>query len=516
MAASFAVATIFTAKDRITKAFNRMGKGADDFGNRADKALKKASKSAKKLDVSFKSITKGILAASGIQLGLSSINNLRMEIIETGKKADALGVVFRTVFGKGAANEMQFVRTEAERLGLQFDAVAKEYTKVAAATKGTTLEGKATRELFIAMSEASTALQLSADDTGGALRALTQIISKGKVQAEELRGQLGERLPGAFEKAARAMGVTQIQLNDMMKDGDVLANDFIPKFTKVLKQDFSKSAMDAAGSFQAMENRFKTAMFDFRASFGKILLPIMTKFFQVATKITKPIADFIEANSKLINQNIDEIFKSAAESFKLFVDEGSKAGVFESIGMMISQGLVPAIKSLFKTLDTITKTLGETGTLKDLAKSFISIGKAINTMAKAVAYLNLVLKPTIDALGYLRDLNDKLNKGVVGRLLNQTTNPMSNLTGNTIGALVGGAIGGPGRTEAEKRTDELMKKHSESLWSGKAPNKEVAEARARAFQVNVGGKFTFENAPKGMNFVQTRDYQMQTSGLGAQ
>ena len=43
---------------------------------------------------------------------------------------------------------------------------------------------------------------LSADQTSGVLLALQQMISKGTVQAEELRGQLGERLPGALPRSS--------------------------------------------------------------------------------------------------------------------------------------------------------------------------------------------------------------------------------------------------------------------------------------------------------------------------
>lgn len=53
---------------------------------------------------------------------------------------------------------------------------------------------------------AGSALALSKDQMDGVFLALGQMISKGKVQAEELRGQLGERLPGAFDMAAKAMG----------------------------------------------------------------------------------------------------------------------------------------------------------------------------------------------------------------------------------------------------------------------------------------------------------------------
>ena len=49
------------------------------------------------------------------------------------------------------------------------------------------------------------------------------MISKGKVQAEELRGQLGERLPSAFQLAAKAMGMTTAQLDKFMADGKLTA-----------------------------------------------------------------------------------------------------------------------------------------------------------------------------------------------------------------------------------------------------------------------------------------------------
>jgi tape measure domain-containing protein len=54
----------------------------------------------------------------------------------------------------------------------------------------------------------SSALGLSVDDQRGIFKALEQMLSKGNVQAEELRGQLGERLPGAIYFSAKALGVT--------------------------------------------------------------------------------------------------------------------------------------------------------------------------------------------------------------------------------------------------------------------------------------------------------------------
>ena len=117
---------------------------------------------------------------------------------------------------------------------------------LAAAARGTRLEGEATRDIFSAVGEAARALGLSTADQSGVFTALEQIISKDVVSAEELRGQLGERLPGAFQIAARAVGVTTRELGEMLQKGELLAEDFLPRFAAALREEFGAAA-DAAG-----------------------------------------------------------------------------------------------------------------------------------------------------------------------------------------------------------------------------------------------------------------------------
>ncbi|MCK5132702.1 MAG: tape measure protein [Candidatus Sabulitectum sp.] len=165
-----------------------------------------------------------------------------------------------------ATNSMAFLRAEAERLGLDLETSAESFGKIAAAARGTALEGEEVRRIFTAVATASTAMGLSADQTKGALRALEQMISKGNVQAEELRGQLGERLPGAFQLAAKAMGVTTKELNKMLEQGEVLATDLLPKLATVLIDDFGAGAQTASGQAQAQFNRLSTAIFELNAA----------------------------------------------------------------------------------------------------------------------------------------------------------------------------------------------------------------------------------------------------------
>jgi lambda family phage tail tape measure protein len=161
--------------------------------------------------------------------------------------------------GGNGARELEYVTTLANKMGLELSSTGRAYASFAAASRGTTLEGQKTRDIFEAVSKASAVLGLSAEDTSGVLLALQQMVSKGTVQSEELRGQLGERLPGAFQIAARAMGVTTGELGKMLEQGQVVASDFLPKFARALDENMGAAAEGAADRLDASANRIANA-----------------------------------------------------------------------------------------------------------------------------------------------------------------------------------------------------------------------------------------------------------------
>lgn len=204
----------------------------------------------------------GALTASLVSVGAASTTAAKSHE----KIMSSLGQA--TGSAAAAAKEYDFVRSSAQKLGLDLAESAAQYGKLAAAARGTSLEGETARQVFIGVAQGATALKLSADETGGALNAVQQMISKGKVQAEELRGQLGERLPGAFQIAARAMGVTTQALDKMLEGGEVYTNDFLPKFAKELQKTFGEQAGKSANSLQAELNRLKNAVFETGVAIG--------------------------------------------------------------------------------------------------------------------------------------------------------------------------------------------------------------------------------------------------------
>lgn len=189
------------------------------------------------------------------------------ESVSTGIQFDSLKTQFAFANGgdvRRAAEEMDFARRLSGQLGLELVGTSKAYAKLQAAAKGSALEGKATQDIFRAVASAGAVMGLSADEQAGALLAISQMMSKGVVASEELKGQLGERLPGAFQTAARAMGVTTAELQKMLEAGQVIAADFLPKFAAALQESVNGSLPAAEASARAQLQRLENAFTEFK------------------------------------------------------------------------------------------------------------------------------------------------------------------------------------------------------------------------------------------------------------
>lgn len=166
---------------------------------------------------------------------------------------------------RGAASDYEFLRKEADRLGLVFDDLAPKFVGMAVSGKAVGLTGKQIREVFTDVATSVAASNLSIDDSEGVFRAIVQIMGKARVQAEELRGQLGDRLPGAVAAFAKANNIAITELDDLLKKGRV----GIPQLLKFLSQYADESATDidkVTNRLQAYINRATNAYNDFLRS----------------------------------------------------------------------------------------------------------------------------------------------------------------------------------------------------------------------------------------------------------
>ena len=177
------------------------------------------------------------------------------------------GLVAVTGDATKAGQELEFVRKVASRIGADVTEVGRAFLGLSAATRGTAVEGEPTRQVFEAVATAMGKAGKSSAETANALQALSQMASKGVVQSEELRGQLGEALPGALNAAAKGMGITTQELMKLVEEGKIAASDLFPALTKGLN-DLYGGASSAQTLTQELVN-IKNAAADLAANVGE-------------------------------------------------------------------------------------------------------------------------------------------------------------------------------------------------------------------------------------------------------
>ncbi len=228
--------------------------------------------------------TAGIRAQSNAVRDLGNNHNfLATSIFRTSTAFNALGGILaaRTIIT--AANDVLKIQSQLEagtgsiqqariqfaylnettnRLGLDLVSTSRAYGLFLGSVKGTNVSIAEAQKIFQGFATAGRALQLSTGDMDGVFRALGQIISKGKLQAEELRGQLGDRLPGAFIRMANALGLLPSELDAAMKKGEISGKrleDALLKMANSLENEFAGAAVKASKTVDAAFNRTRNA-----------------------------------------------------------------------------------------------------------------------------------------------------------------------------------------------------------------------------------------------------------------
>jgi len=225
-------------------------------------------------------------------LGASVFLGFARSSVDAAIKVQALEskMLAATGSAQSAASSMAFLREQSDRLGLNFVSAADGFGSFAAAATRAGLTLDQTKAVFLGVSEAATALQLSPERVGLAFQALSQIAAKGVVSMEELRGQLGEQLPIALDAAARAMGVTQARLIEMVSNGEVSARDFLPRFGDAIRQNLGDAVEKASQGAQANLNRLNNAIVDLQNKMagGEAIKSYMSAVNSLARAVSDP------------------------------------------------------------------------------------------------------------------------------------------------------------------------------------------------------------------------------------
>ena len=200
--------------------------------------------------VSLKLLTKGF--QNGVKAIQNSLKSMRQqfstfvggiglglgvkELIDNAKNLDKAQTTLRNVSGgmERYGENLSFVEGLASKYNQDLITLMGNFSKFYSAASYANMALEDQYKIYESLTRASAYFNLTTDETNGVMLAVQQMISKGKVSSEELRRQLGERLPGAMNLAAKAMGVTTEQLDKMIRLGQVTAIELLPKLADEL------------------------------------------------------------------------------------------------------------------------------------------------------------------------------------------------------------------------------------------------------------------------------------------
>ncbi|MDD9238734.1 tape measure protein [Enterobacter roggenkampii] len=227
-----------------------------------------------------------MIEGAGGAITIAATVALSGKIMTTGQDFESAmsGLTAITGSTEKAAKEFEYLKEQSNRLGLDLLKTSRDYTQFAAAV-GDKLPKDQMRSIFEGASEWGLVTGASADEASRALKALNQMMSKGTVMSEELKGQLSEALPGAvglFVKALNQMkgttNLTEKDLFDLMQQGKLFSKDILPEVAKQMKAAARNGgALDKAmksnrASWQRLQTSMQNAMnIFFTSGFGNSL-----------------------------------------------------------------------------------------------------------------------------------------------------------------------------------------------------------------------------------------------------
>ena len=205
----------------------------------------------------FKAMQMQILTfVAALGAGGIGLSNLVSRFVDVARETNRVTTALKNVSGGLAkyADNQRYLLDMAKKYGLEINALTGNFAKFTAAASVSGMTMQEQKKIFESVSRAVTAFGMSADDSNGVFLALSQMMSKGKISSEELRLQMGERLPIALQAMAKAAGTSVAGLDKLLKQGKLMSKDVLPKFAEALNEMIPNIDLD---NLETSINRLK-------------------------------------------------------------------------------------------------------------------------------------------------------------------------------------------------------------------------------------------------------------------
>ena len=324
---------------------------------------------------------RSMLPAVALAGGLPSAGFAVKETVQAGRERMKMSNIM-TASTKDAeeyAKAMEYVRSESNRLGQSTTEMGLGFAKVLQSVQGK-LSLEKTQKIFTGFGELMTVMGNSADDQKGVYRAMTQMFSKGKIEAEE-EGQMAERglpMKELIKKAAMEVyKVDQAGYAKMRKSGAVKAEDVLPRVAELMSEMANKnSALDKALNQSVVkQQQFMNRLNDFAEN-------IMTG------GLDAMLGDIFDKLSALVDI-LSEI-TTGAKAFKKSIDDLTGGNGLLSIAVTLVLGLLFKKR---KAISSVAKNLKSFSNIARTVTGFLNgrMGQALIKIARRFGWVGLAI-----------------------------------------------------------------------------------------------------------------------------
>lgn len=323
-------------------------------------------------NASLKQMVGGFASAyAALELAKSSI--------EAGIKRQSVQLASTAIFGGNTQQARMFAATFSHQVGQSYSDTLKQYADFAAGAQPA-LGFQGTQDFYKNAAMFARIRGASDDDLKGIMVAFQQMASKGKVQAEELRGQLGDRLAGAVQLFADAMGKTPQELDKMMQNGKLLSNEVLPKVSEKMAE-----LVQNAGGLNAVAGQTATSMGQAKAQWENMLVALFNNSNEGITQLSRSSAMFLQGSmgtAEMLSSAFNEILLGASNMLDTVTD----------IMYRIS-GTYYGILAWYTDLDKGQQELVKHSA--DFLGNVVAIGGAIAVVSRAVKFLGSIVTGSI-------------------------------------------------------------------------------------------------------------------------
>ena len=259
----------------------------------------------------------GGLGGAGIGVGVAAIVQGTVALVEFSRQSAQVAAEMdrmKTALSGVVPDQESYnfalknVKTLSDKYAISQRVLLKGFTGIQASADAANVSIEDTATLFEGMLAVTFAKGKGIEEFKGISLATQQILSKGRPQAEELRGQISERVPGFMAGLAESMGKTMPQLDKMMQKSEVTIKHFI-EYGKKLKAENEKIAQEMARSMAFAGTRLATAQENLQAEWGKTSMIFGATFQDMSTEATKGLNKVAEAWNNLHKKELRRSIK---------------------------------------------------------------------------------------------------------------------------------------------------------------------------------------------------------------